>query len=476
MTKFFLKNLYYISFIFTFLPMLVIFIIPRTNANFLVASFFWILLYILIFMKKPLRFINFIKKIYKLKIFKFYLWFLFFGILTSIVHYFCGYYKAPFSYYFFRFINYYETSLLVYFLPVTSIYLNIKLKTLIKIFYILIYLILLGGAIQFFAIFFDLKPIYDIFEILANWRQIRAIDTCFEARRVFSVFDEPASLANFIYLILPFIYGLVISKFRLFTNNFYNIFYKKSVMILLFAVLIFTKSPIYLIFTLIEFFILTIVYQYKFIKRYFKQIIIFIMLCAIIIIFAFTSINLEETYLKRIFSVVSAINNINNIIFIEPSLGTRIISFALNLETFKANPLFGVGIFNSETFANISFSKVNLFLTNEVLERYYNMQHPYAITLNSSIFFTTLAELGFVGAYFYFQFFIQNLKDLFLIRKKYFELEQIFIKSLFYSFISLFFISFYTTIFYRPLIPFMLGLSLMVIFRSKFLKGNQNDK
>ena len=77
--------LYYISFISIFFPMMILYIIPGTNAYFQASMILTIFTYFLLIFNKKAQFILFLKTLLKFRIFQIYCIFAFFCIMNAFV-------------------------------------------------------------------------------------------------------------------------------------------------------------------------------------------------------------------------------------------------------------------------------------------------------------------------------------------------------------------------------------------------------
>ena len=161
--------------------------------------------------------------------------------------------------------------------------------------------------------------------------------------------------------------------------------------------LVLSKSPISLIFVLI----ITLIYFYKSIL---KLIIkspahLFFIVVSILLLFLlffeseYLAVNIQTSYLKRIFETIPSLFSINTLITVEPSLATRIINYINNLQVFFDNPFCGVGYGNMSKYILVQMKISNLPLT---LELWKNLNMGEG-NVASAIFYRVMAETGFIG-------------------------------------------------------------------------------
>lgn len=466
--------LYYISFISIFFPMMILYIIPGTNAYFQASMILTIFTYFLLIFNKKAQFILFLKTLLKFRIFQIYCIFAFFCIMNALGHFLLGYYSAPFYYYFWRTKELFFSSILIYMLPIIGIYQNIRIKSIIKLLYKMISIITIIGIVQYLFFVTDNDFLIKIIDLLSPGRSYREdVMDCRIAMRVYSVFDEPAMFARFIFITLPLMFNLSLSKFKMYTNKWLNKIIKKSIIPLMFFALIFTKSPIFLVACTIEISLLLIIRNFKYIKKYFISILIgsIIIVCVLAFLFLSFKNQLQTTYMGRIMKFVENIENINKFILIEQSLGTRILSYITNITTFTQNFFFGVGMINSEIYAQNILLKLDYPLTGELIEKYFH--NSYAVSLNASVIYTTLAENGLVGLTILAIFLYKNIKTLFVFSKYTMGMEQTFCVGLVQSLIALCVNSFYNLNFTDTTFWLLLGITFSYLYYKKMERSNR---
>ncbi len=282
-------------------------------------------------------------------------------------------------------------------------------------FYVFICLFILGlGLLEYIIKQINLDLANIITNIFNNKRIILYSSnfTQLQINRIKSIFDEPSNLAEFIYLNIPIIYSLSLSKFKIFSNIIINKLSKKLLLFLAFTNLILTKSPISLIFLII----ISIFFFFKLIVRKKSSLLIFTLVAFFITILgtivAFltsdsSNFDIQETYLRRIIQTIPSLLSLDALIIVEPSLATRIINYANNLLVFKEHPLFGVGYGNMSRYILVQMETSPLPMTFEL----WNNLTLWIGNVASAIFYRVMAETGIIG---YILLFIFNIKTYFL--------------------------------------------------------------
>ena len=125
--------------------------------------------------------------------------------------------------------------------------------------------------------------------------------------------------------------------------------------------------------------------------------------------------DLSDTYITRIFTVFQNLKNINSLIFLEPSLATRIISFYNTFCIYLKYPILGVGIGNVENYIINQFLISNIPLTVEINEKIqFAILTKTKIMFNRGLIYYTLAQYGTIISVF-FAFF--HIKLIIILRK-----------------------------------------------------------
>ena len=468
------KILYFIGFICVFLPEFCIFFIPSSGANIYTGFVFWSLIALLCFLYKPIKTIKVLKIVSNTKIGKTYLIFITYIILLMLFHIIQGHYTASFSYYIVRLKNDVILSVLIYFLPMMSIVLNIKLKSLIKLFYIIVYSMFIIGITQFISYLLNLDFVINILDFFTNMREYThyyLLDNPKNDLRVYAFFGEPAAFAKFIYITMPIIFCFIKSSCKLFKNNAINLLFKKTFMPLIFINLILTKSPIYFIFCTIEFLILNIYYYRNFIKKYFTFLfvsLITVTFTTIKLYFTFYNI-ITKSYLMRIVNTVQNMDSLQSIVYADFSLGTRIINYIIQIKAFSENVITGVGFCNIEAYLHFRFNKYDVPYTPENIFNYYNSPKLFAVGQNLT--YTYLAELGIIGFIIFVIFIYRNYVSLAKLKTFFPQNINVFIQGLMQTIIAISALSFYNLERYNTVLWLILGFIPLIVY--KYLIGDE---
>ncbi|MBR6126972.1 hypothetical protein IKQ21_04730, partial [bacterium] len=315
-----------------------------------------------------------------------------------------------------------------------------------------------------------------LFDIITNARfsLYTELAANMERLRIFSVFNEPGVLGKFIFLMMPLVFHLSYSKYKLLQNKSANFIIKKSFIPLMILVLIMTQSGFWVPICTAEF--LFFIFRFNLINIR-KNIFIFV---PIIVFFLISIVYISVEYLllqsfedtsvvSRIFVVISHITSLDGLVKYEPSLAGRIITIIIQMKIFMKNIFFGIGFANVYCGAKTVIDSANIPVTLEILSSYYSMPGKMA-GIGQSPIFTLLAETGIFGALFFIIFEITNIVSIYKISKKIEGLNKVFVTGLFECLICLFLLCFYTS--YLDAIVFWLlfGLSLTVIYANKYNK------
>lgn len=475
------KYLFFITFALTFFPAFVLSIVPNTSINMAYAYIFSIILYLLLIILKYKHFKVFIRRVLSIRIMQIWLLFIGFCIFTTLVHVFLGYYEPKVLYFYaIRFARFYCSCMLIYMLPTLSFFCGIKPIKAIKIFYIFIWIILLVGFIQFFSHLYNLTFIDNIFDFFSNARQNLYI---YEKNgeglkdRVYALFTEPAYFGFFICLIMPFLFKLQKMKLKLSKNKYLNFLMNKTFLILMLCDLCFTVSPIFIIFGLIEFVVLFIYNNLKYIRLHiFKFILISFVLWVVLLLILYVNMDqiLGSYFMKRICSVYEIFKNYDNFVIIERSLATRIYSIYLQIQVGLKNFFIGCGYYNTAIYTNkfMNPNQVNLTMSAENYVQY--SLHPYLWSANTSIIFTTFAETGVLGVLLYVCFVFSNIRFILKNLLKFVDNYKNFLEACLQSIIVIFIISFYTADFVGMSIWIVYGFVLQFAYSLKLKIQNRN--
>lgn len=436
---------YLIGFCLIFLPTFVFYYVPNTNANIPIGAFFWLGLPICLFIQKPQTILNFYKSFFLNKLNKLYLIWIAVILLTSITHMVLGFYKVHFNFYFVRMLHFFVICAgITLFIPLFKLF-KIPCHKLIKVFFLMIFVVFLIGIFEWFSNIFSITIVKSILSFFTNQRTslyLYLLNGVGDTQRIHSVFGEPSGFGQFIFIMMPFVMNIAHTRLKIFKNVVLNFMIKKSFIPLMLINLILTESPIYLVLCGIEFILLVLWIYRKFIKKYFKVIFASLLIASLI----FFLLNdylylLKNTYIKRILVVLECISSYETMSILEPSLVSRINSYIVQFVIFTKNSLWGVGLYNSECFADKLYLELNLPYTIENLNGYYMI--PNLVGLNKSLIWTMLAEFGIIGITIYFLYIYKILYFVNTIKQKFNEFHYVFLVSVSQVIIVTFLISFY---------------------------------
>lgn len=445
------------------------FVIPFSNSiYFSVFSIFTVLLFLILFINNYKKFIKLFVFLSRNQLFKSFNYLIFFILLTSLINIILGNYRISLFYYLHHFRELLFSVYLVYILPVLALFYGISFKQILKYLVVMIWIILILGLIGYISSIFEFSIGQNILYFFSNkfllqsytGTNIRLWDSC---NRAYSVFSEPSEFAQFIFIILPLAYSIVISKLKIFKRNIFNIINNDFLIMVIWLNLILTKSPIFLILCCI----ITIFYFKSSLASFFKKhiwgalLVIFLIILIIYTFFFITFSSLEQSYLYRIIKTIMAFGSFENFVELEPSLATRIVAYYHSLLIFKKNMVIGTGFYNAGAYFYNSYTSSNILLTNENL--YKAFMNPYNVPFSRGLIYTLLAEGGIFTFFCYVLFLIKNLKFLSFRLKK-----QSYKYNLFYGmYISTFSIiinSFYNLYFERSVVWLLFGMILSVSY------------
>ncbi len=393
----------------------------------LILTFGFLIFYIIFAFKKFLKeiFQTFINNKYS----RFLLLWLGWCFITGIIACIFGHYNfGKFLYYFI-----FHGVLLVcvpYYLAFNIIQ-NTPTNKIIKYYYIFLICIYTLGLINFIFVHSGNSFLQTFFDYtLTNTRQQTIYSECLRTK---STFVEPSFFANFICLHLPLLYEFSRNKYKIFESKNLNLFSKNLMIPIAWFLIVSTYSPIFLIFGVL----LTIIYFASSInlKRFFNiqnlvilaLLIIFSILIGLVVnISGVINIDISETFLKRITKTINNLSSFEAFIQAEPSLATRIVSMINQFIIGMHNPIFGVGYGNLSGVLDSQLLKSPVMLTYEL----FDVIKDGTSVVNVFIFWTTLAETGFIGLILFYLFLFviikQGLKLLTYMRGK----TKLFFKSL----------------------------------------------
>lgn len=269
-------------------------------------------------------------------------------------------------------------------------------KTLVKSLILLLIIIIYSGLIEFILYKFSL-PYFGFINSLCSSKDAYMRYKWANFPRIQSFFAEPSHYGWFLCCNIPIAFQLKNYKDKIFKNKHIDIIVKNSLFPLLLLSLVFTQSIINLIFGII----ITIIYKLLISKKSFKTILNFfitILILAIIIVLILNQVDIEHTFLVRAINSIPSLFDINKLMVIEPSLSTRLLSYANMFLIFISNPLFGICPGNLKLYFIKQLAITKTPLTPELYKLLSLTNTPQGI--NPSIFFKVIAETGILGIFF----------------------------------------------------------------------------
>ena len=484
-----LKNkLLLLPLIFLFLPAFRIWL-PVVNKGFFIYPFITLFFLIILLFKDKGKVLKKIINVAKITPFKYLIITFALIIVNTLFLSIIGIAHLSSSlYYIFMNIFLWFAPIVLYFIYITDTY--ISYKDIYKSFIFLFWLNLILGCISWLGMYFDINFINNLFDFFANARIINAAHNndldlgisnfyAFGLPRLDNLFEEPSFYARFLFLFLPMIYSYGNSKLKLYKSNILNLVIKKTIIPLTILSLILTLSPIFLIFTVI----ITLIYYRQNLSKLFKKYIVHSIVLTIIFILLINNIDVENTYLSRIFNVLTNVKSFEDFIIIEPSLATRLVSFINEFIVFTHYPLTGVGYENLRYYMQNQFLNSPVPLTPEnTIWLKYAIQTKENMNFNKGFIYYFLAENGIIifsiFGYFYYKLIksIKSYKQKYSIYKNNFT--YIILRGVDGCLISLFIMLFYTISFNTIdiYIIFILIISLIFNIKVSEIKDNEGIK
>ena len=399
-------------------------------------------------------------------IFQFFLWLILDGLLLVVL----GKYSLM------HYLYYMITILLIifinlYILPSLIMPKMISVNAFIKFLFMVYFFVCIMGVIQFFGEALGISIINNIFEFIDNTRFLASDTASLYEDRLASVFEEPGWFASFMFLNLPIMYSMCESKYRIFTNNILNIIAKKTIIPLAWICIILTKSPIWLLFSLI----LTGLHFRKHLIHIFKKyfVLTIVLLFALYVVFNTQSIDLTETYLNRIAIFFTSITDWSTYVQDESSLSTRLVSYYYTIKIFLSNILLGVGLGNAKFYTLQAIFSDQIELPYEILNHIMELPaNEKNFPLNGALFYDILSDSGLIGFVLFYRYLIKNIIVCKKVALMYMNKYRIFLMGLYEAFIAMLYVSIYDINYISVYIWIMLG--LVPVFINNIQKLNRN--
>lgn len=432
-----IKSFLFITLLFLFLPA---FYFPGTNIPLYALIIGLALGICLVAFRKSYTFqiLKLLKYNYFRVLIFFILWVIFVGLLFVVLG------KYPFYHFLYAtFLLLIYTNLSWYLFPALIIPNIFSLRFFIKFLFLGIYIICIYGLLVYLFNIMGINLLNYIQDIINNRREEIV------SLRVLSVFEEPSAMGGFLCANLPLLYTLILSKYKVFKNNFLNIFIKRTYIPILIITIIFIQSPIWLIF----FSIVTLIYFSKEIIKTIKRRFVPIFIFVIIILGIFTvqlnkfeSIDISQTFLQRIVNVTQTMTDWDALVIADGSFANRLFSYATRVKLFMKYPLTGVGYKNAEYNIYGILNNTKIRITKEMSGAILNSntRNGY-VQINGSILWILLSDTGLIGTILFYMFLILSIKKIDkCISITINGIEKDFMKSVRNSYIAVICLSFYS--------------------------------
>jgi len=482
-----LKKLLYLPIILFFLPAFAL-NLPFLGGAYAVYPYFYLALYAclaVVFALNSKTFALKIKKVINSTPFKIYLLYVLVSILDTIVLSFLGVASLGNT------IRYIIVHYILCIFPVFLYFIfiidkYISYDNFIKLFYKLFYILMILGLIAYVGRLFNIEIINSVFDFLANVRFIKYVNVgyggiasgyeAYGLPRLDCVFEEPSFYARFMFVFLPLIYSVTLSKIRIYKNYIVENIVKKTMIPLAWLNLILTQSPIYLLL----FFFITFAYFLKDIITFIKRHILIFTILSVIFISGFfifvISVDFNDTFIARIITTLTSAT-FDDFVMAEQSLGGRIVCFINMFIIFLKHPFMGVGLGNLADTMYRQLSVSPVVITPEIAQNMQtSVQTKQRFLFTSNLFFADLAQYGFIV---FSIFVLYNVKIKKCLNKiKTYNItyyERIYLNGLNWCWIALvigYFYQFYMTLF-EPLI--INTLLITFIYRTQLRRENETN-
>lgn len=450
------KYLFYLS-VITFVLMFFTALVINIGSIFISIYFIFesILIFLFLNLKKRnfLKFVINLKNIKLIKVFYIFIGFCILSVFLSLLyHYF------SLSSFFTGIVGNLIFSIVFPYLLILYITSYVfKKKFTIKLFYLTIFFIFLIGIIEFFVFLYDIPFLKDCIDFLSRRRTLlgSSVSGIYEVTRYYigifprirAIFDEPASLSEFIFFISPFVYNYSLSSNKIFNLKNEQIFKKIFLSMMIFNIF-FTGSPIYIILFIISTLICTYKQIYRFLKNNFLKVLFASLISILIIIFfvqGVLNINISETFIIRIINTLKSFGSYEYFSLLEPSLATRITCYINAFVLFLKHPILGVGYSSLVKALYIQLANSPVVLTEELSHRLINNS---GFGFPMAYMFRLFAETGLIGVVLFLSFLGINFYYVNKLIKKFSGIDKIFLTSIKISLINLFIMSWYSNITY----------------------------
>lgn len=344
---------------------------------------------------------NLLYSVYKNTSFKYLIYFLLYVVISSITLSFLHVYKNN--------VSYVLQLVFLYIIPcfsLTAIFVNklISFETFIKFWIIMINIVLIYGCLDYIGSLFHISFIQDLHNTLVSTRTLFSdnISLVEGKARLRSFFGEPGWFGGFIFMNFPLIYKLSSFKGKIFKRATLDKILVKPLAIFTWICVFLSKSPIWLIFCVVQFLIMfrvkimKTIFNFKTFTVIFSSILFSIFGYLITLKIFGISFNLSQ--LERIQTTLIAIStSFEKFTEEEISLATRIVSYFNLIRMWLEHLLFGIGLGNEK------FDLIPYFINCPIpmtIENYSWIENSFKtgqIMSNQTIFLKLLSSTGIVG-------------------------------------------------------------------------------
>lgn len=370
---------------------------------------------------------------------------------------------------------------IVYFIYIIKKYLG--LKKFIKIFMFLFWINLILGFIAYLGRWFDISVINGLFDFFNNSRILDVLhegtaeqtsEVYFQSKRLCGLYVEPGSLGQMMFIYMPFVYSIASTKIKIYENLLFNKIFKITLIPFTWLTLLLTQSAMSLVFAII----ITFIYYFKNILKFFKKYSIFVLSIILLLIMITSRIDFSDTYVARIINVLANVRSFEGFILIEPSLATRVVSYINEFQIFLHHPFTGVGLGNVKNYMYNQYLNSPVPLTPEIITRTkLSFQMGGNAMFNNGFLYMILAENGIFSYFIFMIFYIKIFMDIFKISQKIYKnsFQYLIVKSLLYTLIAIFLFSFYDLTLLSIHLHLIITLCVIYIYTYKKMRGNNTN-
>lgn len=282
--------------------------------------------------------------------------------------------------------------------------------------------------------------------------------------RAVSFFGEPSLFASFLFIFLPLPYFLMKKSIKLSKNPKKNLLFKRSIIIITWIALLLTKSPIYILvsilYTLIYFNIKILV----FIKKHIILLMVSLLLLVPLLTGQFFKGNsISEKVFYRTINIVKCVNNVSDLINAEISFGTRVSTVINTVDAWTNYPILGTGYANGKDVMYNQILNSKVPVTPEMMN---TITEHGGMTI-PDIFFMLLLWTGIIGIFLFYLYLIYSVILIFKIRKYYDDRFADYLTIIGLVGINFIINSFYWSLITDTIMWFIFGLICSIILKTK---------